>query len=60
MWWECCEVCVVQVGALCPERSRFTHSGENGSGLAGEAIMLCMGPLCVRVVQLASFTFIFT
>jgi hypothetical protein len=36
----------VQVGVLCPERSRFTHSGENVSGLAGEAIMLCMEPLC--------------
>jgi hypothetical protein len=49
-----CEVCVVQVGALCPERSRFTHSDEN------EAIMLCMEPLCVRMAQSASFTFSFT
>jgi hypothetical protein len=53
-------VCVVQVGALCPERSRFTHSGENGSGLAGEAIMLNMEPLCVRMMQLAFFAFSFT
>jgi hypothetical protein len=54
------EVCVVQVGVLCPERSRFTHSGENVSGLAGEAIMLCMEPLCVRMMQLAFFTLSFT
>jgi hypothetical protein len=52
--------CVVQVGVLCPERSRFSHSGENVSGLAGEAIMLCMEPLCVRMMQLASFTLSFT
>jgi hypothetical protein len=44
---------------LCPERSGFTHSGENVSGLAGEAIMLCMEPLCVRMMQLAFFTFSF-
>jgi hypothetical protein len=60
MWWGSCEVCVVQVGVLCPERSRLTHSGENVSGLAGEAIMLCMEPLCVRMMQLASFTLSFT
>jgi hypothetical protein len=60
MWWGSCEVCVVQVGVLCPERSRFTHSGENVSGLAGEAIMLCMEPLCVRMMQLAFFTLSFT
>jgi hypothetical protein len=60
MWWGSCEVCVVQVGVLCPERSRFTHSGEDVSGLAGEAIMLCMEPLCVRMMQLASFTLSFT
>jgi hypothetical protein len=53
-------VCVVQVGALCQERSRFTHSGENVSGLVCEAIMLCMEPLCVRMMQLASFTFTFS
>jgi hypothetical protein len=53
-------VCVVQVGVLCPERSRLTHSGENVSGLAGEAIMLCMEPLCVRMMQLAFFTLSFT
>jgi hypothetical protein len=53
-------VCGVQVGALCPERSRFTHSGENDSGLAGAAIMLCMEPLCARMMQLASFTSSFT
>jgi hypothetical protein len=53
-------VCVVQVGVLCPERSRFTHSGETVSGLAGEVIMLCMEPLCVRMMQLASFTLSFT
>jgi hypothetical protein len=41
-------------------RGRFTHSGENVSGLAGEAIMLCMEPLCVRMMQLASFAFSFT
>jgi hypothetical protein len=38
--------------------------GENlqnpWSELAGEAIMLCMEPLCVRMMQLASFTFSFT
>jgi hypothetical protein len=60
MWWGSCEVRVVQVGALYPERRRFTHSGENGSGLAGEAIMLCMEPLCVRMMQSASFTLSFT
>jgi hypothetical protein len=54
-------VCVVQVEVLCPERSRFTHSGENVSGLAGEpAIMLCKEPLCVRMMQLASFALSFT
>jgi hypothetical protein len=36
------------------------HSGENVSGLAGEAIMLCMEPFCVRMMQLASFTLSFT
>jgi hypothetical protein len=55
IWWGSCEVCVVQVGALCPE-SRFTDSGENVSGLAGEAIVLRMEPLRVRMMQLASFT----
>jgi hypothetical protein len=60
MLWGSFEVCVVQVGALRPERSRFTHSGENVSGLAGEAIMLCMEPLCVRMMQLAFFAFSFT
>jgi hypothetical protein len=60
MWWGSCEVRVVQVGALYPERRRFTHSGENVSGLAGEAIMLCMEPLCVRMMQSASFTLSFT
>jgi hypothetical protein len=59
-WWGSCEVCVVQVGALCPERSRFTDSGENVSGLAGEAIVLCMEPLRVRMMQLASFTLAFS
>jgi hypothetical protein len=59
MWWSC-SVSVVQAWALCPERSTFTHSGENVSGLAGEAILLCMEPLCVRMMQLASFTFSFT
>jgi hypothetical protein len=53
-------VSVVQVGVLCLERSRFTNSGENVSGLAGEAIMLCMEPLCVRMMQLAFFTLSFT
>jgi hypothetical protein len=50
----------MQVGVLCPERSRFTHSGENVSGLVGEAIVLCMERLSVRMMQLASFTFSFT
>jgi hypothetical protein len=36
------------------------YSGEDVSGLAGEAIMLCLEPLCVRIMQLASFTFSFT
>jgi hypothetical protein len=49
-----------QVGVLCPERSKFAESGENVSGLAGEAVMLCMEPLCVRMMQLASFTLSFT
>jgi hypothetical protein len=40
--------------------SRFTHRGEHVSGLAGEAFMLCMEPLCVRMMQLASFTLSFT
>jgi hypothetical protein len=53
-------VCVVQVGALCPERSRFTHSGENGSGFAGAAIMLCSGAVVCSYEAVASFTFIFT
>jgi hypothetical protein len=48
------------VGVLCPERSRFTHSGETVFGLAGEVIMLRMEPLCVRMMQLASFTLSFT
>jgi hypothetical protein len=61
MWWRSCEVCDVQVGALCPERSRFTHSGENGPGLAGEAIMLRMDPWCVRMMMpLAPFAISFT
>jgi hypothetical protein len=30
------------------------------SGLAGEAVMLCMEPLCVRMMQLAFFTLSFT
>jgi hypothetical protein len=60
MWCGSCEVCVVQVGVLCPERSKFAESGENVSGFAGEAIMLCMEPLCVRMMQLASFTLSFT
>jgi ferredoxin len=55
--WGSCEVCVVQIGAMCPERRRFTHSGENVSGLAGEAIMMCMEPLCDGILLLASFTF---
>jgi hypothetical protein len=29
---------------------------QNVSGLAGEVIMLCMEPLCVRMMQLASLT----
>jgi hypothetical protein len=41
-------VYVVQVGALCPERSRFTHSGENVSGLVGEA-MCCVWSGCLFV-----------
>jgi hypothetical protein len=52
-------VCCAGWGAV-PRRSRFTHSCENVSGLAGEAIMLCLEPLCVRMMQLASFTFSFT
>jgi hypothetical protein len=60
MWWGSCEVCVVQVGVLCPERSRFAHSGGTVFGLAGEVIMLRMEPLCVRMMQLASFTLSFT
>jgi hypothetical protein len=38
----------------------FIHGGENVSGLACEEIMLCMDPLCVRMMQLASFTFSIT
>jgi hypothetical protein len=34
VWWLACEVCVVQVGALCPERTGLTDSGENVSGFA--------------------------
>jgi hypothetical protein len=33
---------------------------DSVSGLAGEAIMLCMEPMCVRMMQLASFTLSFT
>jgi hypothetical protein len=40
--------------------SSFAFCGENVCGLAGEAIMLCMEPLCVRMMQLASFTLSFT
>jgi hypothetical protein len=56
-----CEVCVMQVGALCPERSRFTHfSCVNVSAFADEVIMLCMESSSVRMMQLTSFTLSFT
>jgi hypothetical protein len=51
MWWLPCEVCVVQVGALCPERSRFSVSAENVSGLTDEVIKRCMWPMCVRTMH---------
>jgi hypothetical protein len=34
--------------------------GERILGSAGEVIMLCMEPLCSRMMQLASFTLSFT
>jgi hypothetical protein len=53
-----CVLC--RLGRCAPKEADLPiYSGENVSGLVGEAIMLCMEPLCVRMMQLASFTFSF-